>query len=502
MTFKYDIEIAKHGNTFISIDHFEIPRQKITFLFGESGIGKSILSKAVYGLLDPARLDVQVNTKPYRNYLQASNTRLIQQNGFFVFQEPSTHLNPLLTLQTQIREGSLKNSDEEQTILRHLWDSESDQPFRDILPVYPQPYRPSGGEKQRILLAMAFKKLKEMQKRGVAGDSLFIFDEPSGSLDNHFRNRFLSLLFDAFREQPFTAMLITHDYSIISEIYQTHKDLKKSVTFKELSRSDDGLQMNDFAPEAYLEWLKGERTAKTIAVKNSEVLLRVKGGYEIFGKRMRIINEANRKKSDDKNSGELRIHRGEMIYLKAASGVGKTTLAKIIMGLQRCKGLKMIIDEKKINDDTPATAWRKHIWAKKIGMVFQHADEALNLNASVEEVFAGLPSKTPITAEFIREQLKRLFDFKIDESFLNKPVKLLSGGQKQRLNLLRTLILDTDLIIMDEPLNGLDFMSISKVITALQQKQKEGKGILMISHNEEIFDTMIPPQSIYHLTIE
>ena len=50
-----------------------------------------------------------------------------------------------------------------------------------------------------------------------------------------------------------------------------------------------------------------------------------------------------------------------------------------------------------------------------------------------------------------------------------------SGGQKQRLNLLRTLILDTDLIILDEPLNGLDFQSIRKIMNILQEKQQEGK---------------------------
>ena len=66
-------------------------------------------------------------------------------------------------------------------------------------------------------------------------------------------------------------------------------------------------------------------------------------------------------------------------------------------------------------------------------------------------------------------------------------------------NLLRTLALDTDLVLLDEPLNGLDFLSIQRVIAALKEKQQEGKAILMISHNEEIFEAVIPVENSYYL---
>jgi ABC-type multidrug transport system ATPase subunit len=85
----------------------------------------------------------------------------------------------------------------------------------------------------------------------------------------------------------------------------------------------------------------------------------------------------------------------------------------------------------------------------------------------------------------------------VDYAFLNRPIKFLSGGQKQRLNLLRTLSLDTELLILDEPLNGLDFLSLKKVIDLLLTKQEEGKGILLISHNEEIFDSLGTADCVY-----
>jgi peptide/nickel transport system ATP-binding protein len=493
--FVFDVEIAKHGNTFISIDHFEIPESKITFLFGESGIGKTMISKAIYGLLDPAVLDIRINNTGYPAYLQQEDTRRIQENGFFVFQEPSTHLNPLLKLRDQIKEGSLQSAPDERKILQHLWNTDRDGAIRKILEVYPKPYRPSGGEKQRILLAMAFKKISLMQAQQTQPpDCLFVFDEPTGNLDNNFRNLFLQLLLEKFRQFPFSAIFITHDYSIISEIYRKHADLRERIAFRELSLKEEGLILQNFAPRAYLEWLKAENQASFFQNNGKESVFKIRGGYEVFGKKMIISRDQTRK-----NYGKLQINRGEMVYLKAASGVGKTTLAKVVMGLQDSKNLEMIIGRWKFTDKTPKSAWRYNIWGKKIGMVFQHADEALNLNSTVKEVFGGLPAKTKITDEGIRQRLQEMFDFPITESFLRKKVALLSGGQKQRLNLIRTLILDTDLIILDEPLNGLDFLSIKKIVAALQQKQREGKAILMISHNEEIFDAVIPEENVYYL---
>jgi ABC-type dipeptide/oligopeptide/nickel transport system ATPase subunit len=323
-----------------------------------------------------------------------------------------------------------------------------------------------------------------------------VFDEPSGSLDNTFRNLFLQLLLEKFQTFPFTTLFITHDYSIISEIYNRYKPLLDHIVFKELSRSDGRLILQDFAPQAYLDWLNAEKK-KPFSGRRSQrqkTVLKISGGYEVFGKRMVISRDGSRKEY-----GELTIDAGEMVYVKAASGAGKTTLAKIIMGLRECRRLQLSIFGQHFTEETPKNAWQKYVWGKTIGMVFQHADEALNLNATVKEVFGGLPLGEKITPLFIKERLRELFDFEITEEFLNKKVSLLSGGQKQRLNLLRTLALETDLIIFDEPLNGLDFLSIKKVIGMIQERQQQGKAILMISHNEEIFDAIVPPESIYYL---
>ncbi|MGD9900120.1 MAG: ATP-binding cassette domain-containing protein, partial [Calditrichaceae bacterium] len=459
-----------------------------------SGIGKSIISKAVYGLLDPDDLEITIDGQPYGEYIRNDFTRKVQDTGFFVFQEPSSHLNPLLKLNVQLNEGSINDEADETEILKYLWDTTDDQSIKKILDIYPKPYRPSGGEKQRILLAMAFKKINLFLKSGSdEKQALFVFDEPTGSLDNHFRNLFLNLLFEKYRQKPFTALIITHDYSIISEIFKKHEMLLDSITFRELDIMENRLLLREFVPADYLDWLKSAAPAVVSGIKETPHL-RMRSAFRVFGRNLKVYKDP-----DHTEQADLGIKSGEMVYVKAPSGVGKTTLAKVIMGLIPAEYLSLRIGEHEITSDTPPDYWKKYIWGKQAGMVFQHADEALNLNTTVGDIFKGLPNYDQIGPEKIRRQLSDLFDMEIDEAFLKKTVKFLSGGQKQRLNLLRTIILNTDLLILDEPLNGLDFASSQKIITMIQEKQQAGKGILLISHNEEILDPLVPAEKRYYL---
>jgi ABC-type multidrug transport system ATPase subunit len=215
---------------------------------------------------------------------------------------------------------------------------------------------------------------------------------------------------------------------------------------------------------------------------------------EVFGQRLTI----SRDPADTKRAS-LEIRAGTLTYLKAPSGTGKTTLVKLIMGLLHADKLRITIDGTVLTERTPRNFWREHLWGRRMTLVFQHADEALNPRSTVAETFQGLPSKGKITRSHIQEVIKELFDDEPNDDFLNQKVNNLSGGQKQRLNLLRSLFLDTAIIILDEPLNGLDLESIARVLVMVQQKLDRGKGILLISHNEEIFDTVVTEDNVYYL---
>jgi peptide/nickel transport system ATP-binding protein len=496
----FNIRIAAGGRTLAAIDRFTVRQNAVTFLFGESGIGKSLISRALFGLLPPEEYQITVNGQAYEHYLRGPWPTGFQKNGFFVFQEPSTHLNPLLTIGNQLREGSLANALNEEPILRQLWSGADDDVIRGLLDVFPKPHRPSGGEKQRMLLAMAFKKL-DMILSDPPPDPppLFVFDEPTGSLDNYYRDLFLAMLFRRLRRKPFTVLLVSHDYSMISHVQETYTDLKGGISYKELASHGGVLGLQDFLPETYLGWLDRQHPARGVQGNVSRALpvVTVESEVEVFGRRLFISRD-----NEGKEKTPMHIHRGSMVYLKAPSGTGKTTITKLMMGLASGNRFRMKLGDAAITEKTSREIWRQWIWGRRMTMVFQHADEALNPHSTVEETFHGLPSTKKQTREDVVRTLRELFDPEdVTEEFLKKEVRLLSGGQKQRLNLLRGLFLHTDVLIVDEPLNGLDFASTTKVISMLQEKQKAGKGILLISHNEEIFDRQVAAENVYYLKV-
>jgi peptide/nickel transport system ATP-binding protein len=495
---RFSASISAGRRPLVATDTFEVATDRITFLFGESGIGKSMLSKAVYGLLDPLELNIAVNGRPYAEYLNDPGTGELKTNSFFVFQEPSSHLNSLLKISEQLSEGSLKQSSAQAKILSWLWgQGDADAPQR-ILDVFPKPYRPSGGEKQRVLLAMAFEKIDVfMRTARPNARSFFVFDEPTGSLDNTYRNLFLELLFQCYTRRPFTVMIITHDYSVISELYAKYRTLLDRIRFKELRRtSGAAVEVVAFSADEYLSWLSAGSAGKAAAGSGVPVL-DMNARFKVFGRSLCLYRDVQHSQP-----ANLVIHKGEMVYVKAPSGVGKTTLAKVIMGLYKSQKCTFGLCGIKITERTPQKTWPKKIWGKKAGMVFQHADEALDLQSTVKETFDGLPLDVRIRQQGLKNKLLELFEGPLTDAFLAKKVGMLSGGQKQRLNLLRTLSLGTDLLILDEPLNGLDFVSVKKVLSLLEQKREQGSALLMISHNEEIFDHFVDSGHVYYLAEE
>ena len=481
----------------MSCEAFSAPQNEITFLLGESGIGKSLLCKALYGLLDGNELEVTINGRPYADHCVSPWTKEIFRNSFFVFQEPSSHLNPLRRIDEQLREGSLGQAKNCDAILQRLWQNAHDDSIRKILDLYPKPYRPSGGEKQRILLAMAFEKLDLFwETREKNRQTLFVFDEPTGSLDNNYRNIFIRLLLEKYAQFPFTVMFITHDYSIISEIYAHYRTFLPAIHFKELTRHGEAaVELHDFSARDYLAWLDTASPPSYAATNGLREVLRVEPEFSIFGRNHRICKDPGRTQETP-----LVLCQGELVYVKADSGVGKTSLAKIILGLYPAQRFAMSLSGIAVTHRTPRGVWPRRVWGKKAGMVFQHADEALDMQANISETFKGLPLPHGLDAQGILTVLSPLFDEGgLTADFLKRKVAFLSGGQKQRLNLLRTLALATDLIILDEPLNGLDFKGVTRVLNLLEEKRANGGAFLLISHNEEIFDSLVDENHRYYL---
>ena len=490
-----NINIHTDQRCLARVESFGFETGKITFLLGESGIGKSLLSKVYMGIMPPRRLIIDVNGKPYDHHFAQARRAPRLRDGFFVFQEPSSHFNPMRTIGQQLNEGQLGRLGPEagNTVLQAFWPDKS--VAENLLKVYPKPYRPSGGEKQRLLLAMAFKKIALYQKKKNTGDALFIFDEPSGSLDNAARNRFLDELITRYRQKPFTAVVITHDYTIVSHLSRHYAGLAGEVAWMELLRDtkEEGrLLLKPFPHHSFEAWLASLAPVRSQLDHSGHEILRLKSGVSIWERRFAFLDARGREV-------DFTLNRGEATYIKAPSGVGKTTMAKIIMGLLTAEQAGLTILNRPVPETGKRAFYARYIWGKQATMVFQHADEALNGELTVEEVFKVLSPGRNVNRQKIMRRLREWFGDRIPETFLHRPVKYLSGGQKQRLNLLRGFVQNTDILILDEPLNGLDLKSAALVIKKIQERQRDGKAILIISHNEDIMEKIIPGENIFYL---
>jgi peptide/nickel transport system ATP-binding protein len=490
----YDIRLSSGNRLLADIREFPLPSGGITLLFGESGIGKSLLAKTLFGVVDTESVTARVNGLSYERHLEDPEVRARRKQGFFVFQEPSTHLNPMMTIGEQVREGDLARSTDPIRSLLPLWAPDDARGLEDIMDVMPTPFRPSGGEKQRVLCGMAFAKMDLASGGSLEAGGLFVFDEPTGSLDREARDRFLAGLLERLRRNPRqTILLVTHDYSMVGYFERQPADIRERCTYLELIKTDTKHQVNLFSPSRYTSWVSSlESNQRPREAGHS--FLQVEEGVEVFGRKFSFVQG---KKSG--LSRPLKVHKGELVYLKAASGVGKTTIAKIVSGLQKADHFRMTLDGTRLGEVSPHRYWRKELWGKKLTMVFQHADEALNLRSTVDATLKILPVEALQSGEGRQKALAPLFPGRSLGNLLQARVSDLSGGEKQRLNLVRAFALETPLLILDEPLSALDFDSITRVLSAVESLRDKGRAILLVSHNEDIFDALVPDASVYHL---
>ena len=476
------ISIKKNKRHILEIDDFKIVNNKINFLFGESGIGKSLISKSISNVFIEPILNIDLTSGTNQETLDE-----LRRNGFYIFQEASSSLNQEMTIKEQLEEGDIEKVDLPKEILTTLFPSHSEKNYNHLIKRYPDAYQPSGGEKQRLLLLMFFKKY--ISFLNIKDDNaLFVLDEAVANLDESLRNKVIDILLFLYKDKNSSIIFISHDYSIIEYIAERHSEQIENCFFTELERhSATMLVQKDFEIKDYLSWIKNIRK---VPVKEEQELISINPNISIYN--MNLILKNLRK------SEKIKLYKENIYQIKAASGVGKTTFARILNGSIKADRFSMNLRNKTFDQSSSLAKWKHDIWGKEISMVFQQADEALNPEGTVYQTFKRLRIKKLNTKNKVFHFLKTYFD-NIEPHFLNKKIRTLSGGQKQRINLLRTIAIDTKLIILDEPLTGLDFRTVQLILTLFSDLIDRGKTILLISHNESLFDRVIPEENIIHL---
>lgn len=177
----------------------------------------------------------------------------------------------------------------------------------------------------------------------------------------------------------------------------------------------------------------------------------------------------------------LDIHKGEFAAIIGPNGAGKSTLIKIILGL--IKGYEGLI----YIENEPHLEWlKKNI----IGYLPQKEFFDRSFPADVIDiVLMGLAGKVGLFKKFSKEDYKKaeLALEKVNMLQLkNQSIGELSGGQFQRILLARALVSDPDYIFLDEPEAGVDRKTIESFYKILVDLNKEGKTIILVSHDINI----------------
>lgn len=182
------------------------------------------------------------------------------------------------------------------------------------------------------------------------------------------------------------------------------------------------------------------------------------------------------------NGVNLTITDGEMIAIMGKSGAGKSTLLHIIGLLDICDQGTYKLDGEDISDFT--NKQRAKIRNEKIGFVLQDfglvEDETVIENVSLPLMLSRTSMKK--IREVALEKMKKVGV----EHLSNKKVSVLSGGEKQRVAIARALVCDPEYIMADEPTGALDSVNAEKIMSILSSLNKEGKTVIIVTHDETV----------------
>lgn len=165
------------------------------------------------------------------------------------------------------------------------------------------------------------------------------------------------------------------------------------------------------------------------------------------------------------------IKKGDIVSVVGPSGSGKSTLLRCIDLLEKSEG-EILFEGKKLYKDEIG---------KKIGMVFQQFNLFPHLSVLDNIILAPTKLKLMAKKDATKKAYELLDTIDLKDKANSYPNEL-SGGQKQRVAIIRTLIIDPDIILFDEPTSALDPEMIGEVLELIKGIANTGKTMMIVSH--------------------
>lgn len=482
----------------------DLGKGEVLGLVGESGSGKSLFCRTLARLL-PSRsmriMDGRIMLGE-RDLAKATEAEMLSVRGGrvgMIFQNPTSHLDPVMTIGDQLTEGiryhqglDARAARKEATaILRQIGFPEPEQQFD----AYPHEF--SGGMRQRAMIGVALS----------CNPEILIADEPTTALDVTIQAQILQLLMDLRRERGLSIILITHDLGIVAQtcdriavmregrlVEQGYKrDLLRSPSHsytKALIGSHPSMPPPSTGERTGTPPLNAAATTGKPLLELDDVNVRFAVAGSLLGGRSGAVRAVA--------GVSLKILPGETVGIVGESGSGKSTLARAILGLTPIASGNVTFDGTSLRKDRVAFLARLR---RETAMVFQDPYNALNPRLPIGEMLVEVlkvQGRTP-PAE-IPARVGELLDLvELGREFAGRRPRSLSGGQCQRAGIARALAVEPRLIIADESTAALDVTIQAQILDLFRVlKRKMNLTLLFIAHDLAIVRNLCDRVVVMH----
>ena len=199
-------------------------------------------------------------------------------------------------------------------------------------------------------------------------------------------------------------------------------------------------------------------------VRNNKSLI-AKGLHKQYGSRM-VVNDV-----------DIWVNRNEVVGLLGPNGAGKTTTFYMITGMIKPTRGDIFLDDKKITLDPMYKRARKGVgYLAQEPSIFSKLTVENNLKLVLE-------MRKDLSSQEQKEKLDSLLnDFSISSLRGNKGGTL-SGGERRRVEIARSLCMDPDFILLDEPFAGVDPIAVEEIQSIVNSLKQRNIGVLITDHN-------------------
>jgi peptide/nickel transport system ATP-binding protein len=456
-----------------------IHRGEILGLVGESGSGKTSLAWSIMRYLPKnAREPGGRILLGGDNLLENSERQMEAIRGrriSMVFQDPSTSLNPTLSLGTQLAEVLVRHRG---LTVKQAW-KEGEERLAHVglktpaQMMHRMPHEVSGGEKQRVVIASAF----------ACNPECIIFDEPTTALDVITSRQILDLFVELQAETGVASLYISHDLALVARTASRVAVIKRGDIVEQGNVRDIFTNpQQDYTRELIAAVPDpAHRLVKDDMVVADTPLVKVENVSVHFGRKpfLAALTGKKTERVTGNNAISLSVNPGEILGIVGESGSGKSTLAKAMTGLNRFEG-KIWFDGREIK----SLGDMDNAYRKDVQIIFQHPDASLNPRQKISEILSR-PLKLFGDGRDMEKQIGDMLEqVRLPRTHANRYPHQLSGGEKQRVAIARAFASKPKLVICDEITSALDVSVQASVVELLLELQKaSGTAYLFITHD-------------------